>query len=581
DVYADLEPTWSPDGRTLAFATDRYTTDLTNLDIGQLQLALMDFATGEIRQLPPIKGAKMINPQWAPGGSELYFLSDRDGISNIYRMNVATGALTQVTNLFAGVSGITALSPAITVAQQSGRILYSSFRENGFIISELEPPAAEAAPQLAQLPAGTTPAMLPPQDRTGSLVVSVLEDKRTGLPPADTTFATTPYSSGLSLDYVGQPTLVAGADRFGTYLGGGVALFFSDLLGNHNLTTMLQVNGTLKDITALVGYTNVTHRLNWGVVAQQVPYLVGSFAQGTDVDPQTGEPILIQQEILERQTDRQITGLLAYPFSRTSRIEFQGGVERISFDRELRTETFSLVDGRQLTEDHHDLASLDAINLATADAALVYDNSFFGATGPILGRRMRFEVSPSFGTLNFVAGLADIRQYIMPARPFTLAFRLLHYGRYGKDGEDPRIRPLYLGEDGLVRGYSFNSFDASECHPPAGSPNACPVFDRLVGSRLGIGNVELRFPLLGVLGLGSGYYGAFPIDMVFFGDAGVAWDSQSKPDFLGGNRQTVFSAGTGLRINLFGFAIGEVDLVHPFERPDRNWVWQFSLQPGF
>jgi hypothetical protein len=25
----------------------------------------------------------------------------------------------------------------------------------------------------------------------------------------------------------------------------------------------------------------------------------------------------------------------------------------------------------------------------------------------------------------------------------------------------------------------------------------------------------------------------------------------------------------------------EADLVHPFQRPDKNWVWELNLQPGF
>jgi hypothetical protein len=43
----------------------------------------------------------------------------------------------------------------------------------------------------------------------------------------------------------------------------------------------------------------------------------------------------------------------------------------------------------------------------------------------------------------------------------------------------------------------------------------------------------------------------------------------------------VYSAGAGLRMNLFGFAIAELNLVHPFERPDKNWVWELNLQQGF
>jgi hypothetical protein len=50
---------------------------------------------------------------------------------------------------------------------------------------------------------------------------------------------------------------------------------------------------------------------------------------------------------------------------------------------------------------------------------------------------------------------------------------------------------------------------------------------------------------------------------------------------LDGVREPVKSAGLGLRMNLFGFAIGELDLVRPFDRPEKGWVWQFELQPGF
>jgi hypothetical protein len=43
----------------------------------------------------------------------------------------------------------------------------------------------------------------------------------------------------------------------------------------------------------------------------------------------------------------------------------------------------------------------------------------------------------------------------------------------------------------------------------------------------------------------------------------------------------VFSAGAGFRFNLFGFAVAEVNLVRPFDRPGKGWLWEFNLQPGF
>ena len=576
DPFADLQPAWSPDSRSIAFATDRFTTRLDDLAVGRYALAVLDRATGRVAQVPGFRGAKHLNPQWSPDGGSLFFLSDPDGITNVYRVGLADGGLRQVTDLFTGTSGITETSPAISVAGRSGRLVYSVFRTNGYEIYAIDS-AATLAGRTPPPPEGGA-GMLPPRERASPQLVQLLNDPMTGL-PTDTAFAVQPYRAGLSLTYIGQPSLIAGSSQFGTYVGGGASLYFSDELGDHNLVTGLQVNGGLKDITALLGYQNVERRLNWGLVAQQVPYLTGAFAAGTTT--LDGQQVYVEQELLQRQTNRDIQAQLAYPFSTVQRIELAAGYTNITFDNELRTRAFNLFTGEQVLDDEEDLPAGDALNLGLASAALVYDNSFFGATGPILGQRYRLEVSPTIGSLGFVSALADYRRYFMPVRPFTLATRLLHYGRYGSDGEDPRLQPLFLGYSGLVRGYHLGSFDASECDPPASDPQACPVFDQLLGSRMAVGNLELRFPLLGVLGLGSGYYGALPLDFLVFGDAGLAWDTDNEPRFTGGDRRAVYSAGVGLRFNLFGFAVLEADLVRPFQRPDKNWVWELNLQPGF
>jgi WD40 repeat protein len=586
DQFADLQPAWSPDGLTLAFTTDRFSTDLATLHPGHYSVALLDLASGVIHRSPGPDGARQLNPQWSPDGASLYYLSDPDGITNIYQVNLATGELSRVTDLFTGVSGITETSPALSVAQRSGRIVYSLFRANGYELYSIDTPAAVASAPATSYRAygsGTTPALaavLPPLDRKDPVLPLLLQDPLLGL-PAQSEVPVRPYKPGLSLTYVGRPSLLIGSSQFGTFVGGGASLYFSDVLGNHNLVTGLNVQGSLKDVNALVAYQNLAHRLNWGIGAEQTPYLTGAFTEAAaDVN---GEPALIDQQLIQRQTIRDVFGQVAYPFSQVQRVELQAGYTNITFGNELRTQAVSLVTGDLLLDQKQDLPAGSALHLGVGSAALVYDNSFFGATSPIFGQRYRLEVSPTFGSLNYVGVLGDYRRYVMPFRPFTFAARLLHYGRYGSGGEDQRLQPLFLGYPGLVRGYGFGSFDASECQPgPGDDPNSCPVFDRLEGSRMVVGNAELRFPLLGVLGIGSGYYGAFPVEFALFGDGGLAWDTQHEPSVFGsGSRDPVFSAGAALRVNLLGFAIGEVDLVRPFDRPGKGWVWQFQLQPGF
>ena len=160
-----------------------------------------------------------------------------------------------------------------------------------------------------------------------------------------------------------------------------------------------------------------------------------------------------------------------------------------------------------MREDVEELPSPGALTLAEASAALVYDSSLAGATGPILGQRYRVEYSQMSGSLVYSGILADYRRYLMPASPFTIALRGLHYGRYGRDGEDERLSPISLGDPGLVHGYDFNSFTANECGVTV--VTSCPAFDQTIGSRLAVASAELRFPLLGLFG-GRSYVRAVP-----------------------------------------------------------------------
>src|SRR6185503_19154246 len=115
------------------------------------------------------------------------------------------------------------------------------------------------------------------------------------------------------------------------------------------------------------------------------------------------------------------------------------------------------------------------LNLGEASSALVYDTSIFGATSPIRGSRYRVELSQSAGGLTYTGFLTDMRTYLMPVRPYTIALRGMYYGRFGRSAEDQILPALFLGYPGLVRGYDEGSFEASECGITA--DGSCPVFD--------------------------------------------------------------------------------------------------------
>jgi WD40 repeat protein len=575
DPFGDLQPAWSPDGKWIAFITERFTVDLAQMGTGDFRLALLDPATGEIRELPAFQSGKHISPQWSADGRQLFFISDRDGVSNLYRLDRREGRFYQVTNLYTGVSGITALSPALTIASRSNDILFSIYDEGIYSIYKLNTDREMAGTPVGTEAVDRSSAILPPKARTGSELMGLRRNSIYGLPADASKFTSAPYDSKMTLDFVTPPQIGVGVDRYGSYAGGGIACTFSDMLGQNSLTGIAQLSNRLIDSAVIGVYTNSKNRLNFGFLAERMPYSFSYYS--IENGSYAGQAAYFIKEYVYRQIYYQLGGFAYYPFNPAQRLEFQGGYSFVQFANSLYTQVYSLYTGYRLDYEDIDLPSADGLHMPFLSAALVYDTSLFGATGPVIGQSYRLEVAPTFGTLNYTTLLADFRKYIVPVKPFTLAFRILHYGRYGFGADDSRLYPMFLGYGTLVRGYEYNSFSAEETDTTTGTFD----FNRLIGTRVAVANFELRFPLFGALGLGRGYYGIFPVDFVAFFDSAVAWDRANKAWFLGGDRKPLSSYGIGLRANLLGYMIIGCDLVKPLDRPGQGWHFAFSFWQGF
>jgi len=653
DRYADLQPTWSPDGAQLAFVTDRGEggTDFETLSYGKMRIGLIDVASGEARAIVPFPGALHHNPQFSPDGQSLFFISDQDGFKDIYRHQLRTSDTFRITHLQTGVSGITSLSPAMSVAAQSGRMMFSIFTEGEYPIVSLE--AEETAGQpvvpllaisenpeysdqvIASLDGETTypiAGILPPQRGVDEgLVGSYLSDPTTGL-PLNPDYDVKDYGARLRLDFVAPPSVgVSVGGPFGGGVAGGVGFFFSDMLGNHNLTVVAQANGSFKDIGGQVSYLNQKNRFNYGAAAGHIPLLFGYIQQGFEpIYDDAGNLIggsPTYDQVLQRIFIDQVDLLGNYPLSTTRRFELTAGFTRYAEDIEIRRYVSTiggLVQGERIQLNDQEG---DPVYFFQSGAAFVGDNSSFGFTSPVRGGRFRLQLSPNIGSDNYLRVMGDVRRYFH-MKPFTFAMRGLHIGNYGaSENQQTGTGTLnssiftrqYLGYPnyiGFVRGYNFNNFEPGECTPGLGTDTNgnttisgdCGETSRLFGTRIALASAELRTPVLGSGDFGLINFPYLPTEITLFADAGLAWNSSDNFfDLLEfsegrstevfsiideqGNEQLleaevsrrvpVFSAGVSSRFNLFGYIVLEIFYAYPFQRPEKGAHFGFQLIPGW
>src|SRR5262249_52332038 len=131
------------------------------------------------RAAPSTKCARSIRENRSiRGGRPLLFISDRDGIPNLYRVAIQSGEIAQLTKVGTGLSGITSSSPALSVASNVGIAAFSVYEGGKYDIYTVD--ATERAMTLS--PANENAAVLPPRDRKPSEVEELLANATFRLP---------------------------------------------------------------------------------------------------------------------------------------------------------------------------------------------------------------------------------------------------------------------------------------------------------------------------------------------------------------------------------------------------------------
>jgi len=586
DRYSYIHASFSPDGRHLTFATDRPQTaqagDKLNM---KMNLGIMDLENprSSIAVLDVFPGAENINPVFAPDKNSIYFLSNSDGYRNLYEVELENGLVYRLTDYYTGISGITHMTPAISVSRESDHVFYSHFQGGDYSIysasaNEFDP--VEVDPMEIDM----TASILPPfEAAVPSVVDASLETEPIEPILPEEALEEKPYDGRFELTFVGGSGVGVATNRFGTGVSGGVSLMFSDITGDNQLFTTLAVNGEIYDFGGMVGYLNQKGRINWGGTISHIPYPFSTLRFKQDTLETEDGPVQVDnlQLLTQRTFEDQLSAFAFYPISTTRRIEVGASLAYYYFRIDAINNYY--YQGFPVGQpDRERLDAPDGFSLQRVNAAYVGDNSFFGMASPLAGFRYRLGGERMFGRVNMYTVTADYRHYFR-FNPFTFAMRGIHQGRYGPEAENDLFYPLYLGYPGYVRGYDFSTLRQIES-----TFDDNFMFDELQGSRMLLGGLELRVPFTGPEQLALISSNFLFTELAWFLDAGVAWTEDTSVTLSRseggetGKRFPLFSTGPSLRINLFGALILEPYFAFPFHTKGiQEGVWGLNFLPGW
>ena len=596
DIFSDAQPSWAPDSKSIFFTSDRKDNingsvlpadfDMYGHDYSQMDIYRVDAETGRIERITDTPNAEESFPFMGPG-NKLLFISDRNGINNLYVHEFESGEEYPVTNSLSGIY-------QISLAADGNKLAFASMFEAGFDIFLMKAPFER--PKVEKLPltvflerraqqstpfagsdsiADTADGQLRPnaelaaetREHSDEVVISLgqqssssdadsvqapvgknrmlfaddvklKQDAKRERPflvsnnlTEDGDFVINKYKLSFSAD------LVYGNAGYSTFYGvlGTTQMAFSDMLGNHQILFLTNLIGDLKNSDYALAYSYLPNRIDW---------TVHGFHSARFLFQYTGA--VYEDLVRYRQYGFGLSA--SYPFDKYNRVE--GSLTWMNVSQENLDNPAIPMRER---------------SLVMPNIGFVHDNTLWGMWSPVRGSRYEVRTfgSPGFGstTLTFASVTFDYRKYYRFWDDFSHVLRASGGGSFGANpqrffigGTENWINRTF--EDGRIPINSEEDFAFLTAALPLRGYN----YSARIATRYLLGNTELRFPVVKYFLGGVLPYILQSVNGAVFLDVGAVFDTPN--DFRAftrdennklTNKDLLIGTGVGMRMWFLGF----------------------------
>lgn len=560
DVYTESAPNWSPDSKKVYFISNRGNDLIYNNKINiwkennsTSDIYSIDLGSKEIKRLTFDPEFEKSSIAVTADSSHLLFVSDRNGIGNIYSIDLRTGKEKIHTNSLTGLQ-------QLSISKDGSKLVFSSMNEGGIDAFMIKFPlektvAGDTIPITKYRDSQSKKNNTKLLDSTeiakaknfkaddisyGEFKVDFSRQKFVEKNPdvnksydVQSTDNSDEVTEFVERNYKVKFTLdgVVGNPGFSTYYGwgGNAAAFFSDVMGDHEIFVSAYLLTDLKNSNIIVNYNYLPDVIDYSVTAFHTAnywYLNGYYY---------------------RFRNWGLTLNSSYAFDRFNRLDFS-----INWYNAYKENVETSLD-----------PTISRM-LIVPEIKYTHDDVLWGWFAPAQGSRYYLEAKAapkiSTGGQNFMTVNADYRRYITIFDYITFALR----GRAGISfGANPR--KYFLGGTDNWFNYQYSG-DYIPLEQPEDyifmqyeTPLRGWALNSASGSKMFLGNFEMRFPLFQALVAGpvpillQGVMGSFWYDI------GGAWNGDFKDfkptQFIDGNKtpkDLLTSAGIGVRSYLLG-----------------------------